>query len=103
MIQGLVVTLGREFRADFSKEMMLKLRAEWPEEAIQGEAGGRALKTEGKANVKALGGSQACVESSKNMKPSVWLEWNEQEGHGTKLVTDHSGLWELKLGGKIWF
>lgn len=53
-----MVTLSREVRTDLSKEMMLKLRAEWPEEDIQGEAGGRALKTEGKANVKALGGSK---------------------------------------------
>lgn len=58
MIEGLVVTLGREVRANLSKEMTLKLRAEWLEEAIKGESGGRALKIEGKANVKALGGSK---------------------------------------------
>ena len=43
----------------------------------QREAGGKALKTEGNANVKALTWKEN-VEYSKNMKTSVSLEWSEQ-------------------------
>lgn len=85
-------------RADFSKEVAFKLRTEWPEETSQQESERRALKTEGKANLKALRWKQN-VESSKNMK------WNEQgkEGDEMTLVTDHFQLWELKQGDEILF
>ena len=97
MIEWLGETLHRE--AGMSP---CKLTTEWPEEAR--ERGGRALKTEGNANIRAFGWKES-MKCSENMKTSVWLEWKEQgeEEYDVKLVRDHSGLWEPTRGDEILF